>query len=135
MADISALAAVCRRHGVLLAVDNAHGAYLRFLTPSRHPLDLGADLTCDSAHKTLPVLTGGAYLHIARTAPAGLEEGAKAALALFGSTSPSYLTLASLDRCNADLAGDYPARLAETVERMEALKKQIEEAGGKVELK
>ena len=133
MADISALAAVCRRHGVLLAVDNAHGAYLRFLTPSRHPLDLGADLTCDSAHKTLPVLTGGAYLHIARTAPAGLEEGAKAALALFGSTSPSYLTLASLDRCNADLAGDYPARLAETVARLEALKKQIEEAGGKVE--
>ena len=133
MADIPALAAVCRRHGVLLAVDNAHGAYLRFLRPSRHPLDLGADLTCDSAHKTLPVLTGGAYLHIARTAPAGLEEGAKAALALFGSTSPSYLTLASLDRCNADLAGDYPARLAETVERMEALKKQIEEAGGKVE--
>ncbi|MFR5853540.1 MAG: hypothetical protein ACLUE8_03985 [Lachnospiraceae bacterium] len=45
-------------------VDNAHGAYLRFLEPSCHPLDLGADLCCDSAHKTLPVLTGGAYLHL-----------------------------------------------------------------------
>ena len=67
--DVAALAAVCRRAGVLLAVDNAHGAYLKFLSPSRHPMDLGADLCCDSAHKTLPVVTGGAYLHIARQAP------------------------------------------------------------------
>ena len=54
---------------MLLAVDNAHGAYLKFLSPSRHPMDLGADLCCDSAHKTLPVVTGGAYLHIAHQAP------------------------------------------------------------------
>ena len=92
MQDVAALAEVCHRHGTLLMVDNAHGAYLRFLRPSRHPLDLGADLCCDSAHKTLPVLTGGAYLHIAKTAPASLAENAKEALALFGSTSPSYLT-------------------------------------------
>ena len=44
MADIAVLAEVCHRHGTLLAVDNAHGAYLRFLMPSRHPLDLGVDL-------------------------------------------------------------------------------------------
>lgn len=77
VADISALAEVCRKYGTLLAVDNAHGAYLRFLEPSCHPLDLGADLCCDSAHKTLPALTGGAYLHIGRAAPASLRESAK----------------------------------------------------------
>ncbi|MBR2262857.1 MAG: aminotransferase class V-fold PLP-dependent enzyme, partial [Firmicutes bacterium] len=44
MVDVRSLAAVCHRHNVLLAVDNAHGAYLRFLTPSQHPMDLGADL-------------------------------------------------------------------------------------------
>ena len=104
VADISALAEVCRKHGTLLAVDNAHGAYLRFLEPSCHPLDLGADLCCDSAHKTLPVLTGGAYLHISRAAPVSLRENAKTAMAMFGSTSPSYLTLASLDLCNRYLA-------------------------------
>ena len=54
LADISALAAVCHAHGTLLLADNAHGAYLRFLSPSLHPLDQGADLCCDSAHKTLP---------------------------------------------------------------------------------
>ena len=111
-ADIAALAAVCHRRGILLLADNAHGAYLRFLTPSRHPMDLGADMCCDSAHKTLPVLTGGAYLHIAADAPALFRREAKAALALFGSTSPSYLILQSLDAANGYLAGDYRERLA-----------------------
>ena len=133
MADISALAEVCRAHKTPLLADNAHGAYLRFLSPSRHPLDLGADLACDSAHKTLPVLTGGAYLHISKTAPAALRDRARAALALFGSTSPSYLTLASLDLCNARLSGDYPARLAEAVRGLEALGKTLSANGWQVE--
>lgn len=133
MADISALAEVCRKHGTLLAVDNAHGAYLRFLEPSCHPLDLGADLCCDSAHKTLPVLTGGAYLHISRAAPASLWESAKTAMAMFGSTSPSYLTLASLDLCNRYLANGYQDRLREMCGRLEEARKALTAAGWQVE--
>ena len=133
MADIPALAQVCHKFGTLLLVDNAHGAYLRFLKNSSHPLDLGADLCCDSAHKTLSVLTGGAYLHISKEAPESLAEHAKGAMALFGSTSPSYLTLASLDGCNADLAGDYPKRLAEMVERIDLVKVKLEEANWEIE--
>ena len=133
MADISALAEVCRKHGTLLAVDNAHGAYLRFLEPSRHPLDLGADLCCDSAHKTLPVLTGGAYLHIGRTAPASLRESAKTAMAMFGSTSPSYLTLSSLDLCNRYLADGYRNRLRKTCGRLDEARKTLAAAGWQLE--
>lgn len=133
MADLPALADVCHRHGTLLAVDNAHGAYLRFLRPSQHPLDLGADICCDSAHKTLPVLTGGAYLHIAKTAPQTLADNAKTALALFGSTSPSYLTLESLDLCNRYLAEGYAQKLLGTIAQLEALKSQLSEAGWQVE--
>ena len=124
--DIAALAAVCHRHGVLLLVDNAHGAYLRFLQPSRHPMDLGADLCCDSAHKTLPVLTGGAYLHVGVQS---LVSQAKNALALFGSTSPSYLILQSLDAVNRYLSADYPARLANFCEKVVNLKARITEHG------
>ena len=69
MVDVAGLSAVCRRYGVPLLVDNAHGAYLRFLPADAHPMTLGADMCCDSAHKTLPVLTGGAYLHISASAP------------------------------------------------------------------
>ena len=132
-ADISALAAVCHAHGTLLLADNAHGAYLRFLSPSLHPLDQGADLCCDSAHKTLPVLTGGAYLHPSKAVPAAFRESARSALALFGSTSPSYLTLASLDLCNRRLAEEYPARLKGAVRRMEDLGKTLSARGWQTE--
>ena len=95
--DLDAIGAVCQRCGVPLLVDNAHGAYLKFLPQSRHPMDFGAALCCDSAHKTLPVLTGGAYLHFRQEA---MGQKVKDAMALFGSTSPSYLILQSLDRAN-----------------------------------
>ncbi len=128
-ADIASLAEICHRYGTILAVDNAHGAYLHFLSPSRHPLDLGADICCDSAHKTLPVLTGGAYLHVAKNAPPQMEAGMKSAMALFGSTSPSYLTLASLDRCNRYLAEDYDLRLAQTIAAIDRTKACLKENG------
>lgn len=125
LADIEAVGAVCRRYGVLLLVDNAHGAYLRFLQPSQHPIDLGADLCCDSAHKTFPVLTGGAYLHISKKAPDVFREQAKNAMMLFGSTSPSYLILQSLDRANAYLADGYSHRLAAFAAQIRQLKTKL----------
>ena len=100
LSDIGGISRICRKYGVPLLVDNAHGAYLKFLPDSRHPMDLGADMCCDSAHKTLPVLTGGAYLHLGSEA---LAAEAKDAMALFGSTSPSWLILQSLDAANPAL--------------------------------
>ena len=128
MVDIKALAEVCHRHNTLLAVDNAHGAYLRFLTPSQHPMDMGADICCDSAHKTLPVLTGGAYLHIAK-AQQSLAAQAKNALALFGSTSPSYLILQSLDMANKILSEGYNQQLMDKVAEVDSLKAALQKGG------
>ncbi|MBE6662530.1 MAG: amino acid decarboxylase [Ruminococcaceae bacterium] len=127
LSDIRALSALCKKHGTLLLVDNAHGAYLKFLPTSLHPLDLGADLVCDSAHKTLPTLTGGAYLHVAKSAPRLLRDEAKAALALFASTSPSYLILQSLDYTNKLLSERLPKTIADTAARAAALKKALAE--------
>ncbi len=127
--DIVALAEVCHQNNTILAVDNAHGAYLHFMEPSMHPIDLGADMTCDSAHKTLPVLTGGAYLHISKRVAEKFAGLAKSAMALFGSTSPSYLTLMSLDLCNSYLTEGYKERLENTIERVCTICKELKSAG------
>ena len=124
LADIAALAEVCHRYGVLLAVDNAHGAYLKFLPKSLHPMDLGADICCDSAHKTLPVLTGGAYLHLSAKFDEAVGAEVKNALALFGSTSPSYLILQSLDAANVYLKG-YPQKLEALLPQVEKLRNRL----------
>ncbi len=129
ISDIRAIAEVCHRHGVLLCVDNAHGAYLRFLPQSMHPIYLGADICCDSAHKTLPTLTGGAYLHISGGAPSAFAENAKDSLALFGSTSPSYLILQSLDATNAYIADGYAEKLKDLADKLSALKERLCNAG------
>lgn len=130
--DIRALAETAHAFGVPLLVDDAHGAYQKFLPGGRHPMEQGADLCCDSAHKTLPVLTGGAYLHVSRTAPACFAENGKRALSLFGSTSPSYLILQSLDLANRRLAEDYPERLRQSAEGLTALKRRLEKNGWRV---
>lgn len=96
MSDIEAIARVAKKYGVPLLVDNAHGAHLRYVGEKLHPLLLGATMTADSAHKTLPVLTGGAWLHINA---AEYVPYARQTAALFASTSPSYPVMMSLDAC------------------------------------
>ncbi|MBE6592479.1 MAG: aminotransferase class V-fold PLP-dependent enzyme [Ruminococcaceae bacterium] len=132
IADIARLSDVCHAYGIPLLVDNAHGAYLAFIEPSLHPLALGADMCSDSAHKTLPVLTGGAYLHVSKSYPADKDE-IRAALALFASTSPSYLILQSLDLCNEYLAGEYCTELKECIKRFDSIKKALADRSVAVE--
>ena len=126
LCDLPAIIAVCRKRRVPLLVDNAHGSHLAFLRPSLHPLALGADMTADSAHKTLPVLTGGAFLHIGNPA---FAPGAKSAMSLFGSTSPAYPVMASLDLCRAWLQEEGEAAFAALYDRVKELEAVCEQAG------
>lgn len=114
LSDIESLARVAHAHNVPLLVDNAHGAHLQFCAPPRHPLSLGADASADSAHKTLPCLTGAALLQLKESA---LKERARWALNLHGGTSPSYLVLCSLDLCAAKLL-NAPPDFAATAKRV-----------------
>lgn len=127
--DIQSLASVCKKHNVLLAIDNAHGAYLRFLEPSLHPIDLGADLCCDSAHKTLPVLTGGAYLHLSDSLNQVWKNDVKHFMEYFSSTSPSYLIMASLDAANEVLDTTFRNSLSECIQRVDGLKNTLVQYG------
>ena len=120
ISDIKGLAEVCHKYGKFLLVDNAHGSHLAFGSENLHPIALGADMSACSLHKTLPVLTGGAVLNIADEKCA---EYAKQTMALFGSTSPSYVVMASIDICCDYLesrSNEY-SMLEERVEKIKSL--------------
>lgn len=132
MLDIKGLSCVCKKYNIPLLVDNAHGAYLNFLKENKHPLSLGADMCCDSAHKTLPCLTGGAYLHISKNTKDEFKNksAVKEAMQLFATTSPSYLILESLDLCNKLLSdSNYINKLTKTCGKVKALKNEIKSIG------
>lgn len=131
--DIEGIASVCKKENIPLLVDNAHGAYLKFLPKSVHPIDLGASMSCDSAHKTLPVLTGGAYLQFSEKWAELAENEVKKAMEIFGSTSPSYLILQSLDYCNTLLASDLPQKIQQTAQKTYILKEKLAQKGFRVE--
>lgn len=128
IADIKGLSAVCENYNIPLLVDNAHGAYLRFVKGNLHPINLGAAMCADSAHKTLPVLTGGAYLHIAEKCKEAIPAAYKY-MRIFASTSPSYLILQSLDLANSVISEGY---FEAAVNRTAKLKEELRNNGFKL---
>ena len=129
MSDIQGLSRVLKKRNIPLLVDNAHGAYLAFLPENLHPIALGADMCCDSAHKTLPVLTGGGYLHIAKSDCYNFSENAVKTMEIFGSTSPSYLILQSLDLCNKYISEKIRCDLEICVNKVAELEKMLKTFG------
>ena len=129
MLDVAGIKKTCKKYGALLLVDNAHGAYLNFLDKNEHPMFLGADMCCDSAHKTLPCLTGGAYLHINNAVNEVIGGYIPLAADRFSSTSPSWLILASLDRLNRYLSDGYREKLNEYISFIDLLRGFLKEKG------
>jgi arginine/lysine/ornithine decarboxylase len=118
MVDIKTAGELVReKHKKTLLIDSAHGAYL-FFTDKNYAE--GADIICTSAHKTLPVLTGGACMHVMSER---FARNAAEKMKPFASTSPSYLTLQSLDMCNRIVSQkSYKERLRAVIKRAAEIK-------------
>lgn len=129
ISDIYGLSKVCGKYDIPLLVDNAHGSYLKFCKEDLHPISLGAHMCCDSAHKTLPVLTGGGYLHIAESDRYGFSKNAVKAMEIFGSTSPSYLILQSLDLCNKYIDGKIRDDIEKCAEKVGQVNEIMKKSG------
>ena len=110
LSDIAALATVAHDYGMILIVDQAHGAHLKFFDDDaesirdkggyvpfpRHAAEaLGADIVINSTHKTLLSFTGSGIMNICsdRVDISAVSD----ALRMLQTTSPSYLLLAGLD--------------------------------------
>ncbi|HEY9059071.1 MAG TPA: aminotransferase class I/II-fold pyridoxal phosphate-dependent enzyme [Pseudobacteroides sp.] len=98
--DLKSIAEIAASYGKVLAVDEAHGAHLKFSSKlPRCAMDLGADICVQSAHKTLPAFTQGAYLHV-KSQKIDMEK-LKYILGMLQTTSPSYVIMSSLDYSRA----------------------------------
>lgn len=98
LSDIPAIAGVVHAHGGKLVVDGAHGAHLQFLGMDAYR---GADAVVVSAHKTLPAMGQAALLFTNGIDPGQVRRTA----AIYGTSSPSYPILASLDTAREWLEG------------------------------
>lgn len=96
--DLPQMLAVCRAHGLISIVDEAHGAHLPFTNPHLAAGRLGANLVINSWHKSMGSLGQTAVL---------LQNGRpdlqpERWLTMLQTTSPSYPLLASLDAARAE---------------------------------
>lgn len=95
--EIEPIAKLCQERGIILIVDESHGALWNFNDTLPTPaIKQGADASVQSLHKTAGALTQSSILHISKTSkiePNKLQES----LNLINTTSPSYLLLASAE--------------------------------------
>lgn len=97
VSDIKTIAGTVHRYGARLLVDEAHGAHFGFHEGfPKSAVSQGADIVIQSLHKTLPSFTQTAVLH---SNSVELERKIEQYLAIYQSSSPSYLLMAGIDRC------------------------------------
>lgn len=102
VSDIERIVEIVHRYGSILIVDEAHGAHLGIHEGLPKPAyKLGADIVIESAHKTLPAMTQTAFLHLCGRRVQ--EEKIQDCLTIYQTSSPSYVLMASLDKCIREL--------------------------------
>lgn len=95
ISDVSAICETAHKFNVPVFVDEAHGAHLSFGNFAKSAVHCGADIVVQSLHKTLASLTQTAILHVC--SPRVDTEKLHENLAVFQTSSPSYLFMASID--------------------------------------
>lgn len=99
ISDIKSIVEVAHKYNIPVLVDEAHGAHLKFIKElsDKEALNSGSDIVIQSLHKTLPALTQTALLHIQGNLVK--EEKIAKELAIFETSSPSYILMSSIDEC------------------------------------
>ena len=107
--DLKPIEALCRRHNMLLIVDEAHGAHFSFSEQLPESASRYADIWVQSAHKTLAAWNQCAYLHMGANGSTYMptKERLARALQLIHTTSPSYPMLAALEKASQTNAQEW----------------------------
>lgn len=127
--DLQRIGELLHEANMLLLVDEAHGAHLRFGKDlPKQAIELGADVTAQSTHKLLGSMTQTSMLHIGSNRVEA--ERIRQAASLLQSTSPNQLLLASLDIARLQMAQEGAQRVNRAVELAQWLRKKINEIPG-----
>ena len=127
--DLQRIGELVHEANMLLLVDEAHGAHLRFGKDlPKQAIELGADVAAQSTHKLLGSMTQTSMLHIGSNRVEA--ERIRQAASLLQSTSPNQLLLASLDIARLQMAQEGAKRVNRAVELAQWLRKKINEIPG-----
>lgn len=124
ISDIYSISKILHRYGIMLIVDEAHGAHLPFMYKNDRLSAISyADIVVQSLHKTLPAMTQTALLHVINPL---LDKEVQKYKSVFMSSSPSYVMLCSMElavdwACSYDYRG-YLEALADFRRRAAELK-------------
>ena len=101
VSDILKISKICEIAKIPLMVDAAHGAHFGFgYGFPEDAVTLGADIVVESLHKTLPSLTQTGICYAKKEYAEKISDK----LAVFETSSPSYILMASIDGCVSLLA-------------------------------
>ncbi|PSL27100.1 arginine/lysine/ornithine decarboxylase [Planomicrobium soli] len=121
--NLEEIISFCHSQNIPVLIDEAHGAHFQIGSP--YPvsaLAYGADVVVHSAHKTLPAMTMGSFLHSKGNLVD--RKRIKKYLRMLQSSSPSYLIMASLDDARAFVQSYAP----EDIRHFEDKRKQFAES-------
>lgn len=96
VSDVKKIAHIVHKYNKILIVDETHGAHFPFGSAfPESAIQLGADITINSWHKTLPALGQCAILNMKGNRID--RESIKAAHSITNTTSPSYIFMGTMD--------------------------------------
>ena len=128
-ADLKKISELVHAAGMILLIDEAHGAHLQFC--AELPLSAmksGADLAAQSTHKLLGSLTQSSMLMM-RKKFIDIER-VKTAASLLQTTSPNQLLLASLDIARLQMELEGREKIFKAVELSKRLRAEIKKIHG-----
>ena len=128
--DLATVANYCQKHGIALAVDEAHGSHFPFLEEQwQSGISVGADIVSHSMHKYAGSLVQTALLHLPESSQFSAEQ-VMGVLPLFETTTRSNLLMLSLeDAINRGFSEGGKALFDKAIQECNNLRSQLDDYG------
>lgn len=128
--ELATIANYCQKHGIALAVDEAHGSHFPFLDEQwQSAISVGADIVSHSMHKYAGSLVQTGLLHLPKSSQFSTEQ-VMGVLPLFETTTRSNLLMLSLeDAINRGYSESGKALFDKAIQECDLLRSQLDSYG------